>query len=351
MSRMSRMPRMPHPYPRSFTGFQSLTSPGLLALAAALLALLGALPVQAQSSANWPNRPLRMIVAFPPGGSADFTARTMANGLQQQLGQPVVIENRPGANGVPGTEAVARAAPDGYTILMTDRGALGINPAIYAKLPYDPLRDFAHIGIATYGAYLLVANRDFPVQNFADFLRMAREKPGEINYASIGIGSITQLSFESLAARFNIRLNHVPYKGSAPASAATVAGETQVTMSTFNAVLGHIKDGRLRALALGAAKRSPLFPDVPSIVELGAAADTIAPGFFSLSAPAGTPPAIVNRLSEEAAYVLKSQDVSERLARAGLEAHGGSPQELSDTVRTDMVRFTKIVRDIGIKPE
>jgi tripartite-type tricarboxylate transporter receptor subunit TctC len=321
----------------------------LLALAATV-PMLQVLPAQGQSS-SWPNRPVRLIVAFPPGGSADFTARTMANALQQQLGQPIVIENRPGANGVPGTDAVAKAAPDGYTILMTDRGALGINPALYAKLPYDPVRDFAHIGIATYGAYILVANRDFPAQNFADFLRLAREKPGEINYASIGIGSITQLSFESLAARFNIRLNHVPYKGSAPASAATVAGETQVTMSTFNAVIGHIKDGRLKALALGAAKRSPLFPDVPSMVELGGTADTIAPGYFSLSAPAGTPAAIVNRLSDEAARALKSPEVSERLAKAGLEAHGGSPQELVDTVRADVIRFAKIVHDIGIRPE
>ncbi len=321
----------------------------LIALATAL-PLLHVLPAQAQSP-TWPNRPVRLIVAFPPGGSADFTARTMGNALQQQLGQPVVIENRPGANGVPGTDAVAKAAPDGYTMLMTDRGALGINPALYTRLPYDPVRDFAHIGIATFGAYLLVANRDFPAQNFADFLRLAREKPGEINYASIGIGSITQLSFEALAARFSVRLNHVPYKGSAPAAAATVAGETQVTMSTFNAVLGHIKDGRLKALALGAAKRSPLFPEVPSIVELGGTADTIAPGFFALSAPAGTPAAIVNKLSEEAARALKSPDVSERLAKAGLEAHGGSPQELADTVRADVIRFAKIVRDIGIKPE
>jgi tripartite-type tricarboxylate transporter receptor subunit TctC len=312
---------------------------------------LAASGAQAQSSAAWPNRPIRLIVPFPPGGSADFTARTMSTALQQQLGQPIVIENRAGANGVPGTDAVAKAAPDGYTLLVTDRGALGINPSIYARLPYDPVRDFAHIGIATWGAYLLVANRDFPAQTFADFLRIAREKPGEVNYASIGVGSITQLSFESLANRFGIRLNHVPYKGTAPSAAATVAGETQVTMSTFNAVLGHVKEGRLRALALGATKRSSLFPDVPTIVELGGSADTIAAGFFSLSAPAGTPTAIVNRLSEEASRALRTPEIADRLLKAGLDAHGGSPQELTETVKADVVRFAKLVRDIGIKPE
>jgi tripartite-type tricarboxylate transporter receptor subunit TctC len=320
------------------------------ALAVAFAALAIAAPAAAQPAA-YPNRPIRMVVPFPPGGGADLTARVLAQRMGESMGQSIVVENRPGANGSIGTEAVAKSPPDGYTILLVDRGALGINPSLYAKLPYDPLKDLAFVGIATEGPYVLVVNPSLNVKTLAELVALAKAKPGTLNYASFGIGSLPQLNIEALNRRMGIDLVHVPYKGAGPAAQAVVAGEVGVTIASVPAVQGFIKDGRLRALAVGADRRMALLPDVPTMAEAGGGADTLNPTFFALAAPAGTPPAIVARLNAEMKKALADPGTAEKLVAAGLEPTAGSSDAMAATVAQDVARFGALVKQIGIKPE
>ena len=320
-------------------------------LAAALVVALGLIAPAIHAQTDYPNRPMRMIVAFPPGAGADLTARTVAQKLSEAYGHPVVVDNRAGANGSVGTDAVAKSAPDGYTLLLTDRGALGINPSLYTKLPYDPTRDFDYIGIATVGAYVLVANAAVGASTLDDLVRLAKAKPDTINYASYGIGSMPHLNFEALNQRLGIKLTHVPYKGGAPAVAAAVAGEVGVTIATPPSLLGHIRDGRVRALAIGAPRRSPLLPNVPTMAEAGGGEDTLAFTFFGFAAAAGSPRPVIARLSTDIKRILAQPDVAERLSKVGLDPLGSTPEEMLDTVKRDVARFAKLVSSIGIQPE
>jgi tripartite-type tricarboxylate transporter receptor subunit TctC len=315
---------------------------------AAALALAAAASSFAQ---EYPNRAVRMVVAFPPGGGADLTARTVAQKMSEALGQPVVVDNRPGANGIVGTDAVAKAAPDGYTILLTDRGALGINPSLYKKLPYDPLKDFAYVSVACLGSYVLALNAALPAKTFQEFIALAKAKPGSINYASFGIGSMPQLNMEALKQRMGINLVHVPYKGGGPAVQAAVSGEVGAALVTAPSILGHVKEGRLRVVAIGAEQRSPLLPEVPTMKELGGGEDTFVPTYFGIAAPAGTPAPIVQRLSAEVKRAVNAPDVSKRLAATGLDAYGSSPDEMAHIVKTDVARFARLVQTVGIQPE
>ncbi len=319
-----------------------------LALATCTLALLPALPAAAQ---DYPSKPIRLIVPFPPGGGADSTARTIGKRLGEALGQPVVVENRPGANGVVGTDAVAKAAPDGYTILMTDRGALGINPSLYSKLPYDPRKDFAYIGIAVWSPYVLVANPKVPVNDFAEFVALARKQPCKLNYASFGVGSMAQMGMESLNAGFDMCTTHVPYKGGGPALQATMAHEVDVTLATIGPALGAIRDGRLKALAVGAEQRTPLLPDTPSIVQAGGRPDVIPKTYFGYATPAGTPPAIVAKLSAAIHGIVNSGEVKEWLVAGGFEPADVSPEGMQRTVNDDIAQFAALANKVGIRPE
>ncbi len=301
--------------------------------------------------ASYPSRPIRLIVSFTPGGGADLTARTVAQKIGESIGQPVVVENRPGANGLVGADAVAKAAPDGYTMLLTDRGALGINPSLYRKIPYDPLKDFAYVGIVTMAPYVLGVDPRLNARSLNEFVALAKAKPGALNYASFGIASMAHLNIEALKARLGIDLTHVPYKGAGPAVQAVVAGEAGITIASPAAVLGFVKDGRMRAIAIGAPKRSPLLPDVPTLAEAGVSEDVLAPTYFAFALPAGTPAAIVARLNTETKQAVTAKEVADRLNGAGLEPHGGSPEELMATVSRDIPRFAKLIRDIGIQPE
>lgn len=307
-------------------------------------------PVHAEAAA-YPNRPIRLVVPFPPGGGADTTARMLAQKMSERLGQSIVVENKPGANGLIGTDAAAKAAPDGYTILMTDRGALGINPSLYAKLPYDPRKDFAHIGIATEGPYVLVVSSDLPVKSLAELVALARSKPGALRYGSYGVGSMAQLNIEALARAEGIALQHIPYKGAPPAVAAVVAGQIDLTIASPPSLLGFIKNGRVRALAVGSDTRLALLPDVPTTKEAGLASQPLIPTYFALSAPAGTPRAIVDRLNEELRRALQSPDVAQKLRAAGLVPIGGSPAAMTRIVVQDVDRFAALVKAIGITPE
>ncbi len=321
-------------------------------LAALAISALVQTPAAAQTAdAAWPSRALKLVIAFPPGAGADLTGRTVAQKVSESLGQPVVVDNRGGANGIVGTDLVAKSAPDGYTLLLTDRGALGINPSLYKKLPYDPLKDFAYVSIATLGPYVLAINASVPAKSFQEFVALAKSKPGAINYASFGVGSMAQLNLEALKARMGIDLTHVPYKGGAPAVAAVVAGEVGATVVTAPSLLGHIKEGRVRALVIGSARRSPLLPDVPTLAEVGGGEDTLVPTFFGFAAATGTPRALVNRLSGEIRKALSGKDVADKLASVGLDAWGSTPEEMTSTVTGDVARFARLVKAIGIQPE
>jgi tripartite-type tricarboxylate transporter receptor subunit TctC len=303
------------------------------------------------SQEAYPARPIRLIVSFTPGGGADLTARTVGQGMSETLRQPLVVENRPGANGLVGASVVAKSAPDGYTLLLTDRGALGVNPSLYKSLPYDPLQDFEYVGIVTSAPYVLVVDPKLTAKSLGELARLAKAKPGAINYASFGVASMAQLNIEALKARLGIDLTHVPYKGAGPAVQAVVAGEAGVTIASPAAVLGFVRDGRLRALAIGTQSRSALLPEVPTLVEAGADDDTLVPTYFAFALPAGTPRPIAERLHEAMRRSLAAPEVAERLGAAGLEPTGGTGEALRELVRRDIPRFRRIIQDIGIQPE
>jgi len=317
-----------------------------------LVLFLAALwPAAGALAQAYPTKSIRLVVPFSPGGAADLTARTLGQKMSEQMGQPFVIENKPGANGVLGIDAVAKSAPDGYTILLTDRGSLAVNPSLYTKLPYDPLKDFADIGIVTDGPYVLVANPKLDVKTPQELVALSKAKPGTLSYASYGVGSMAQLNLEAFNHKMGTDMLHVPYKGAGPAAQAAVAGEVGVTIAAVPAVQGFIKDGRLRALAVGSDKRFAVLPDVPTMKELGAPDDILVPTYFALLAPAGTPPAIVARLNAEMKKAISDSAVAERLAGAGLVPQGGSPEAMAASLKQDVPRFAELVKKIGIKPE
>ena len=300
---------------------------------------------------TYPSKTIHLVVPFPPGGAADLTTRTIGQKLSESMGQPVVVENKPGANGVLGIDAVAKSPPDGYTILLTDRGSLTVNPWLYQKLPYDPVKDLAPIGIITDGPYVLVANPKLGVSTIKELVELSKAKPGTLTYASFGIGSMAQLNLENFNQKMGTDMLHVPYKGAGPAAQAAVAGEVGVTVATAPAVQGFIKDGRLKALAVGGDKRMAVLPDVPTTAEAGAGGDVLIPTYFALLAPAGTPPAVVAKLNAELKKALADPQVAERLAAAGLVINGGTPEQMAASIKSDLPRFQALVKSIGIKPE
>ena len=319
----------------------------IVLLATALLAL----PAAFAQAPAYPTKPVKLVVPFSPGGASDLTARTLAQKMGESMGQSIVVENKPGANGVVGIESVAKSQPDGYTILLTDRGSLTVNPSLYVKLPYDPVKDFSYIGIATDGPYVLVANPKLDVKTVQELVALAKAKPGTVNYSSFGVGSMAQLNLEAFNQKMGTDMLHVPYKGAAPAAQAAVAGEVGVTIAAVPAVQGFIKDGRLRALAVGSEKRFAVLPDVPTMTEAGAGSDILLPTYFALLAPANTPAPIVARLNAELKKALADPAVAERLAGAGLVPVGGTPEAMAASIKQDVPRFADLVKKIGIKPE
>ena len=314
-------------------------------------AVLLAMPDALAQAPAYPTKPIKFVVPFSPGGASDLTARTLAEKMGESIGQSIVVENKPGANGVLGIEYVAKSPPDGYTILLTDRGSLTVNPSLYQKLPYDPIKDFSCIGIATDGPYVLVANPKLNVKTVQELVALLKSKPGTVSYSSFGIGSMAQLNLEAFNQRMDTDLLHVPYKGAAPAAQAAVTGEVGVTIAAVPAVRGFIKDGRLRALAVGSEKRFAVLPDVPTMMEAGAGNDILLPTYFALLAPANTPAPVVARLNTELKKALADPGVAERLAGAGLFPVGGTPEAMAASVKEDVPRFAELVKKIGIKPE
>jgi tripartite-type tricarboxylate transporter receptor subunit TctC len=295
----------------------------------------------------YPSRPIRIIVAYPPGGAVDVMARSVAQKLQETLGQPVPVDNRPGGNAVIGAQAVAKAAPDGYTLLVIDRGGLTINPSLYKTAPYDSLNDFAYTGVSSELHYVLAVNASLPAKNFQEFVQLAKSKPGSLNYGSFGLGSIVQLNFEQLNSHLGIQLTHVPYKGAAQTSLGVLGGDVAIMMSSIAGVAAFLREGRLRALAVSGPKRSPQLPEVPTVTELGGG-ETVVPTYFTYVAPAGTPRAIIAKLNAELDRAQLAPEVAERLTKAGLEPRTSTPEEFTESVKRDTARFGKLIKDLGI---
>jgi len=304
-------------------------------------------PARAQA---WPSKPLRLIVGYAPGGTTDILARLVAPHLATALGQPVVVENRPGAGGNVGTAAVARADPDGYSLVMGTGGTLTINPAVYAQMPFDPQRDLAPISLIASVQNVMVVNAELPVRSVAEFIAFAKQRPGQVFFASSSVGSASHVAGELLNILAGVRMVHVPYRGSAPALADLVAGHgVQVTLDNLPAFIGAVQDGRLRALAVTGANRSPVLPDVPTMQEAGVR-DFEVTTVFGLLTTAGTPPAIVARLHREAVAVVRRPEIAQRIRDLGAEPVASTPEEFAAVIARDIVRWRDVVRRAGIQP-
>jgi len=319
-------------------------------LATLAVAALGALAPGLAWPQAYPAKPVRLIVPFPPGGSTDIVARIVALKLGDRLGQQVVVENRGGAGGTIGTEVVARAAPDGYTLGVGSTSTHAVAPSVYAKLGYDPVKDFAPISLVAVSPYLLVVHPDVQVKSLQEFVAYVKARPGKLNYASAGTGSTTHLAMEMLKSAAGLYIVHIPYNGNGPAGTAVIAGQVEVLFGSLPAVLPHAKSGRVRPIAVGTPKRSPSLPDVPTVAESGF------PGFdaslwLAIMAPAGTPPAVVDRLHKEIVAVIGSPDAADTLAKAGAEPISSTPAELAGMVKDGVGKYAKIVKQAGIKAE
>jgi tripartite-type tricarboxylate transporter receptor subunit TctC len=320
-----------------------------LHLAAVLLAgslALCAGPALAQA---WPAKPVRLISPYPPGGTNDVTGRIVAERLQARLGQPVVLENKPGANIRIATEFVARSAPDGYTLFWT-AAPHTVNPALYPKLPYDTLKDFAPIAQTVMLPVLMTVPSASPAKTLREFMDLVRTRPEAGTVSSPGNGSGPHLSLELLIGASGVPFMHVPYKGDAPALNDLLGGRLGGSMAAFGTPLPHVKSGKLRALAVVSTARMPQLPEVPTFAEAGFP-QVDAYAWFGLLAPAGTPPAIIERVNSEVNAVLKSAEVAERFAALGAVPMGGSPADFDRFIRADLDKWARVVRERNIKPD
>ena len=303
-------------------------------------------PVRAD---DFPSRPLRVIVPFSPGGAVDGPMRLIAQHLSQRLGQPVVVENKPGAGATIGTDVVAKAAPDGYTLLLASQ-TNAISATLYSKLPFDPIEDFTPVALIGREPGVVVVNPAVPVTSLQQLIAYVKERPGQIDYASSGNGSGQHLFAALLASRTGMKMNHVPYRGSGQATTDLLGGVVAMSIPGTAGMVGHIKAGKLRALAVTGAARSPQLPDVPTVMEAGVP-DYEAYVWMGLLAPKGTPPAIVERLNREVLAVLVQEDVKKYMATAGIEIVGSTPAEFGTFFRHEKNLWAKVIRDTGAKIE
>jgi tripartite-type tricarboxylate transporter receptor subunit TctC len=296
----------------------------------------------------WPSKSIRFVIPYPPGGASDVTARTLGIKLSEALGQPVVIENRPGANGIIALENVAKSPPDGYTLLMANLGPNAINAAVYSKLPYDSIKDFTPIMLTTLVPQILVVNTALPVTSVKELIALAKAQPGKLNFASAGNGASNHLSGELFMSMTGVQLTHVPYKGDTPAMTDVIAGQVAMMFPTAIAATPHVKGGRLRALAVTSRKRVGSLPDLPTVEEAGVT------GFEAVSwggvmGPGGMPRDIVLKLHAELARILKMPDVSEKLSGLGAEIVAGTPEEFAAYLQAEIAKWGKVARDANVK--
>ena len=314
--------------------------------------LFAALAVVLSGSAlaqSYPSKPVRVVVPFPPGGGTDIVARTVTPKMAEILGQPFIIENRAGAGGNIGTEAVAKSPADGYTLLVAS-ASTAINTTLIPNLPWDLSRDFAPVVLMVVNNHLLAAHPSLPANNVQELLALARAKPGYITYASYGPGSSAHLTAELFKLMAGVDLLHVPYKGAAPAVNDLLGGQVNIMFADVAALLAHIKSGKLKALGIGAAKRFEGLPEVPTIAESGVPGFE-AGGFLGLVAPAGTPPAVINALNAAAQKSLAMPDVRERLIALASPPVGGTPEQFGQHIKREMDKWARVIRAANIKPE
>jgi tripartite-type tricarboxylate transporter receptor subunit TctC len=320
----------------------------LVRCACLVLSALG-LAGGAVAQAPYPAKPVRLVVPYPPGASNDVLSRITAQAMAPGLGQPIVVDNRAGAGGMIGAEHVARSEADGYTVLNV-QSSFTTNAATRVKLPYEPMKDYAYIGMMALGPMLLVVHPSLPAKNAGDVVRLAKARPAQLNYGSSGNGGINHMSTELFARMAKIDIVHIPYKGIAPAVTDLIAGNTQLIITSLPSAMAQLKSGRLKALGVGGAKRSSLAPELPTISESGVTG-YVAELWWGLAAPARTPPEVLNRLSAELTRALKSNDVKERYAREGGEPVIMTRAEFTDFVGKEIERWRKVAREANIQPE
>ncbi len=311
--------------------------------------VMAAGPMSAAAQPAYPSRPIRFIVPYPPGSGTDIVARLLGQKMSESWGQPVVVDNRPSAGAIVGIDAIAKAAPDGYTFGIADTGPLALNPALYPKLPYDPVRDLAPVALIANLPFILVVNPSLPVSNVAELLALAKSRAGQINYASIGNGSAVHLATELLKSMAGIDMLHIPYKGSAGALQGVLSGDASLMFVNLLSSRELVKAGKLRALATASGKRLAAEPSLPTVAEAGV------PGYefqawFGIVAPAGTPRPIVDKLNEEFRRLLSLPEVRERLTtQGGFELTSGTPEAFSALIRKEIDTWGKLVRQTGAK--
>lgn len=325
--------------------------PGQFARSAVAIVLASTVltPALAQTPA-WPSKPVRVVAGFPPGGISDILARLVGAKLSQSLGQTVLVENRAGAGGTIGADHVAKSAPDGHTVFVGVNATQSIAPVLYTRLPYDPARDFAPITIATVTPVLLVVHPSLPVKSVKDLIALARSQPGQLNYGSTGAGALPHLTTELFSLRAGIKMNHIPYKGGAPAMIDLVAGQVSLMFDNIPTAITQVRAGKVRALGVAQARRTPAAPDIPAIAEAGL------PGFEVSSwqgflAPAGTPSAVIDRLNADILKALAMADVRERLTAQGVEIVTSTPQAFAELIRRDAETWSQVVKATGTKIE
>jgi len=307
----------------------------------------------ALAQADWPNKPVRIVVPFAAGGTTDILARVLAPELSKAFGQPFIVENKGGAGGNIGADAVAKAPGDGYTILMGTVGTHGINKSLYSKLPYDPQKDFAPITLVAGVPNVMVMNakraQSLGINSVSDFVRYAKAHPGQLNMASSGNGTSIHLAGELFKVRNSIFMTHIPYRGSGPAIADLLGGATDVMFDNLPSAMPHIKQGSLKAFGVTSAVRSASLPDLPTIAEAGALPDFEASSWFGLLAPAGTPPAVVNRLQQETAKALNLPATKERLLSLGAIPSGNTPEEFTQLIAAEIAKWALVVKASGAR--
>jgi tripartite-type tricarboxylate transporter receptor subunit TctC len=322
---------------------------GLHVVAQASLLVLGCIGLALPALAAYPEKPLRLVVPFAPGGGTDLVGRLVAEGMAQDLGQPVIVDNKPGAGTIIGTDFVAKSAADGYTLVM-GTFALAVNPALVAKLPFDPNKDLAPIGLIGTSPNVLVVRTDKPWKSVNDVLNAAKAAPGKLNYGSFGNGTSAHLAGALFASLTKVELTHIPYKGSSPALTDLLGGQIDMMFTTVASVAQYINAGSLRALAVTSGKRSPAWPDLPTLAEAGVAG-YMAESWYAVYAPAGTPAAAVARLNAALKQAVKSDNFRRRVEAEGLVANVGTPAELERYVLAEQLRWRRVVQDARIKAD
>ena len=296
---------------------------------------------------SYPHKPIRLVLPYPPGGGTDVIARPLAQKLTETLGQQVIVDNRGGANGNIGMEFVAKSPPDGYTLLFALTAQYAINPSLYPKLPYDTVKDYAPISLLANAPYLLVVHPSMPAKSTSELIALMKTRPGQLAYSSSGNGSGAHLAGEMFRSLAKVEMAHVPYKGAGPAMPDLIAGQVQLSFVTYTAAGPHIKTGRLRALGVTTAKRSPTLPDLPAIAETIPGYDSAV--WYGFAAPAGTPSDIIARLNSEVLRVLAAPDFRNRITLEAVAPIGTTPEEFGNFMKTEIVRWAKVVRESGAR--